>query len=83
MNNRANMTREKVLFEATRFHRAIEKAMAVRKFVPKRPFQPERMNNFPYDCCDDTADLFTHYLYHEFGIDSYRCRDGLSPCIIE
>ena len=28
------------------------------------------MNNFPHDCCDDTADLFTHYLYQNFGIDS-------------
>ena len=30
------------------------------------------MNNFPHDCCDDTADLFTHYLYHQFGVDSIR-----------
>ena len=66
------MTKEQLLFEATRFRRAIEKAGAAGEFVPKKPFQPERMNNFPHDCCDDTADLFTHYLYHEFGIDSIR-----------
>ena len=66
------MTKEQLLFEATRFRRAIEKAKAAGEFVPKKPFQPERMNNFPHDCCDDTADLFTHYLYHEFGIDSIR-----------
>ena len=65
------MTREELLFEATRFRRAIEKAKAAGEFIPQR-FKSERMNNFPYDCCDDTADLFTHYLYHEFGIDSIR-----------
>ena len=66
------MTREELKFEATRFRRAIEKAKADGEFVPKKPLQPERMNNFPHDCCDDTADLFTHYLYHEFRIDSIR-----------
>ena len=66
------MTREELKFEATRFRRAIEKAKADGEFVPKKPLQSERMNNFPHDCCDDTADLFTHYLYHEFRIDSIR-----------
>ncbi|MBR3311412.1 MAG: hypothetical protein IKG15_06225 [Solobacterium sp.] len=65
------MTREELLFEATRFRRAIEKAKEAGEFIPKR-FKPERMNNFPHDCCDDTADLFTNYLYHEFEIDSIR-----------
>ena len=65
------MTRDELLLEATRFRRAIEKAKVAGEFVPQR-FKPERMNNFPHDCCDDTADLFTHYLYHEFGIDSIR-----------
>lgn len=65
------MTRKELLHEATGFRRAIEKAKDGGEFVPHR-FKPERMNNFPYDCCDDTADLFTHYLYHEFGIDSIR-----------
>ena len=65
------MTRDELLLEATRFRRAIEKAKVVGEFVPQR-FKPERMNKFPHDCCDDTADLFTHYLYHEFGIDSIR-----------
>ena len=65
------MTREELLFEATRFRRAIEKAKAAGEFTPQQ-FKPERINNFPYDCCDETADLFTHYLYHEFGTDSIR-----------
>lgn len=66
------MTKEQLLFEASRFRKAIEKAKEAGEFIPIKPFQPERMNNFPHDCCDDTADLFTHYLYHEFGIDSIR-----------
>ena len=65
------MTREELLHEAIRFRRAIEKAKDAGEFVPQR-FKPERMNNFPHDCCDDTADLFTHYLYHEFDIVSIR-----------
>ena len=71
MNNRVDMTREELLFEATRFRRAIEKEKEAGEFDP-HSFKFERMNNFPHDCCDDTADLFTHYLYHEFGIDSIR-----------
>ena len=65
------MTKQKLLFEAIRFRIAIENAKEAREFVSKR-FKTERMNNFPYDCCDDTADLFTHYLYQEFNIDSIR-----------
>ena len=71
MNNRVDMTRKELLHEATRFRRAIEKAKEAGEFDP-HSFKFERMNNFPHDCCDDTADLFTHYLYHEFGIDSIR-----------
>ncbi len=32
----------------------------------------DRMNCFPDGCCDDTANLFAHYLYHEHGILSVR-----------
>ena len=65
------MTEQELLYEAKRFRQAIDKAKAAGKFISQR-LRQERMNNFPYDCCDDTADLFTHYLYHEFGIDSIR-----------
>lgn len=65
------MTREELQFEAFRFRKAIEKAKGAKEFVPQR-FKCERMNNFPHDCCDDTADLFTHYLYQNFRIDSIR-----------
>jgi hypothetical protein len=65
------MTKQGLLYEANRFRQAIEKAKAAGEFIPQI-FKQERMNIFPYDCCDDTADLFTHYLYHEFGIDSIR-----------
>lgn len=41
-------------------------------FKPSKPYVTERMNRFPHDCCDDTADLFTHYLFHKYGIDSVR-----------
>lgn len=66
------MTREELLHEVTRFRRAIEKAKDADEFVSQNRYKSVRMNNFPFDCCDDAADLFTHYLYHEFGIDSIR-----------
>lgn len=65
------MTKSELSREANRFRAAIEKTRDAGEFVPSR-FKSERMNSFPYDCCDDAADLFTHYLYHEFGIDSIR-----------
>ena len=65
------MTKQELLHEANRFRQAIEGAKAAGEFISQR-FRQERMNNFPHDCCDDTADLFTHYLYHVFGIDSIR-----------
>ena len=65
------MSREELLYEATRFRKAIERAKDAGEFVPKQ-FKRERMNGFPHDCCDDTADLFTHYLYQKFKIDSIR-----------
>lgn len=60
------MTKLELLHRANSFRQAIEKAKAAGEFISQR-FKHGRMNNFPYDCCDDTADLFTHYLYHEFG----------------
>lgn len=66
-----SMTEKEIYAEAHKFRNAIERAREAGEFTPKS-FNGECMNNFPYDCCDDTADLFTHYLYHEFGIDSIR-----------
>ena len=66
------MTREGLLFKANRFRGAIENAKVVGNYVQCKTFQPERMSNFPHDCCDDTAELFTYYLYHEVGIGSIR-----------
>lgn len=65
------MTKQELLYEANRFRQAIEKAKAAGEFIPQK-YKQERMNNFPHDCCDDTADLFTYYLYHKFRIDSIR-----------
>ena len=45
--------------------------------------KPERMNRFPDDCCDDTADLFTHYLFHQFGIDSIRVDSSFYDDVLE
>ena len=65
------MNKSDLLREAKQFRKAIEKAKDADEFAPK-DFEPERMNEFPNDCCDDTADLFTHYLFHKFGIESIR-----------
>ena len=65
------MTREELLMEAVKFRGAIENARDKGEFTIQR-FKSDRMKHFPYDCCDDTADLFVHYLYHVFGIDSIR-----------
>ena len=65
------MNKNELTIHAIRFRRAIEKAKAQGKFVPQGR-KVEIMNQFPYDCCDDTADLFIHYLYDQFGIDSIK-----------
>ena len=65
------MDKTNLIKEAKRFRAAIEKARDAGAFEPK-DFNRERMSEFPYECCDDTADLFTHYLFHEFGTDSIR-----------
>ena len=46
------MTKEQLESEAYKFRQAIEKARAAGSFRPKE-YRPERMNNFPHDCCDD------------------------------
>lgn len=66
------MTIQKIKEYAIQFRSAIEEARDAREFKPERPYQRESMDNFPYDCCDDTADLFIHYLYHTFGTDSLK-----------
>lgn len=58
---------EELYMEATRFRKAIEKARDWSEF-----HKNDRMRKFPHDCCDDTADLFTNYIYHTCGIDSLR-----------
>ena len=65
------MEKETIVQVATRFRNAIEKARDAGEFA-STCFHRERMNQFPKDCCDDTADLFAHYLYLEYGIDSIR-----------
>lgn len=69
--DKKNMDDKELYQIASRFRTAIELARDAGEFTPKR-FARERMNQFPFDCCDDTADLFTHYLYHNYGIDSIR-----------
>ena len=66
------MEYNQLLQEATRFRAAIEEARDVGEFKQPKPYQQEPMANFPFDCCDDTTDLFIHYLYHMFGIDSLK-----------
>ena len=65
------MTEKELNVEACRFRTAIEMAKNAGEFTPKQ-FKSERMNNFPKDCCDDTSDLFAHYLFLNFKISSRR-----------
>lgn len=66
------MTEKELKNDALHFRKAIEQARDDGKFKTDNILHKNRMNHFPYDCCDDTADLFTHYLYHTYGIDSIR-----------
>lgn len=52
---------------ATQFRQAIITAKENRAFANN-----DRMSQFPRGCCDDTADLFAHYLYHKYKIVSVR-----------
>lgn len=61
------MTEAQLTNLATRFRQAIVTAKKKRAFL-----RNDRMSEFPRGCCDDTADLFSHYLYHEYGTVSIR-----------
>lgn len=65
------MTKAQLEKEAYRFRQSIEDAKVAGEFKSNKN-RPERMNNFPHDCCDDAADLFTHYLFQKYKIDSIR-----------
>ncbi len=65
------MTKSQLEKEAYKFRQAIEEAKAAGEFKSVK-YRTDRMNNFPHDCCDDTADLFTHYLFQKYKIDSIR-----------
>lgn len=66
------MNHDQLLLKATQFRTAIEAARDAGESKPEKPYQREPMVNFPCDCCDDTADLFIHHLYHTLGIDSIK-----------
>lgn len=65
------MDKKSLELEARRFRKAIEIARDVGEFNSST-YRKERMSEFPDDCCDDTADLFTHYLFSKFGVSSIR-----------
>ena len=52
---------------ATEFRSLIEQARDKRSF-PGR----DRMSGFPRGCCDDATDLFAHYLWKTYEIQSVR-----------
>lgn len=61
------MTTKQLFDIAVSFRRAIVDARDERAFSFR-----DRMSRFPNGCCDDTADLFAHFLYHKYGIVSTR-----------
>ena len=65
------ITIEELYNEASHFRKAIETAKDEGEFKPK-PYKAERMNGFPIDCCDDTSDLFAHYLFSKFKLVTER-----------
>ena len=62
MTEKNKMTLYELTDIATRFRRAIVTARENGAFSYK-----DRMIHFPRGCCDDTADLFAHHLYHKYG----------------
>ena len=64
---RYKMTEEQLFDIATRFCDAIITAKANKAFDYK-----DRMSRFPMGCCDDTADLFAHYLYQKYSVISMK-----------
>lgn len=61
------MTKEQFREIAIKFRQAIIAAKDDGAFESN-----DRMSLFPRGCCDDTADLFSHYLYREYHIISER-----------
>lgn len=64
---RCGLSKEELYNQAVAFRQAIMAAKEDGKFSFK-----DRMISFPKGCCDDTVDLFAHYLYLYFGIISER-----------
>ena len=79
----AMISRSHLEKEAIRFRKAILTVKEAGGF-PADGFHFERMNSFPIGCCDDTADLFSHYLFDKYGIVSIRvdgtCFDKYRRC---
>ena len=79
----AMISRSHLEKEAIRFRKAILTVKEAGGF-PADGFHFERMNSFPIGCCDDTADLFSHYLFEKYGIESIRvdgtCFDKYRRC---
>ena len=61
------MEKEQLEEIAIHFRQAIVAAKENREFNHR-----DRMNSFPVGCCDDSADLFSHYLYQKYRIISTR-----------
>lgn len=61
------MTKKQLEVIATHFRQAIVDAKKEGAFDHR-----DRMSRFPHGCCDDTADLFAHYLFCEYGLVSNR-----------
>lgn len=54
---------------AINFRKAIDAAHVDGHFAWKYDsYHMDRMWRFPHDCCDDTCDLFWHYLLDNYGI---------------
>lgn len=66
------MNQDELLLKAAHFQAAIEAARDAGEFIPQKSYLREPMDNFPSDCCDDAVDLFAHFLYHTFGIESLK-----------
>lgn len=55
---------------AVAFRHAIEEVKKSGEFWKSRTATKDRMEYFPFGCCDDATDLFAFYLLDEFGIES-------------
>lgn len=69
MDYRITVDRKELDVVAEYFRRAIDEAKAEGQFDWEyEPYHKDRMRKFPHDCCDDTCDLFWHYLFTEYNI---------------